>query len=41
MIKDSPYNENYKENQQEAKLTKITPNISFHVIAGAEHPQTI
>ena len=41
MIEDSPCDENSEEDQLEAELTEVTPEISFHAIAGAEHPQTI
>jgi hypothetical protein len=41
MIEDSPCDENSEEDQLEAELIEVTPEISFHTIAGAEHPQTI
>jgi hypothetical protein len=41
MIEDYPYDENSEEDQLEAELIEVTPEISFHAIAGAEHPQTI
>jgi hypothetical protein len=41
MIKDSPCDENSEEDQLEAELIEMTPEISFHAITGAEHPQTI
>jgi len=41
MIEDSPCDENFEEDQLEAEFIEATPEISFHVIASAEHPQTI
>ena len=46
MIEDAPHmeeeeEENGEEPSQEAKTRELLPEISFHAIAGAEHPQTL
>ncbi|XP_057481136.1 uncharacterized protein LOC130768158 [Actinidia eriantha] len=46
MIEDAPHieeeeEENGEEPSQEAKTWELLPEISFHAIAGAEHPQTL
>ncbi|KAA8539377.1 hypothetical protein F0562_026069 [Nyssa sinensis] len=46
MIEDAPHmekenGENGEEPPQEAETQELLPEISFHAIAGAEHPQTL
>lgn len=42
MIEDAPHmeEENREEPRQEVETKELLPEISFHAIVGAEHPQT-
>ena len=43
MIEDTPQlsADEYNDSHQETGIHKVMPEISFHAIAGTDHPQTI